>query len=76
VKLFDNEQIITKSDSDAVTLTSHRVRYHDGNSLTSIMVDQISGIVIQYSSRPILIIVAIILGFTVLVLCIVILTTQ
>jgi hypothetical protein len=62
VVLINNEQIITKSDSDVIKLTTHRIRYQDDQTLTSIMLDQVSGIDIQYTSKPLLIFIGLVFG--------------
>lgn len=62
--LLNNEQIITQSDSNIITLTNLRLRYSDtqwGRShMISIMLEKISSIEMHYRSRIILIILAII----------------
>jgi len=51
--LFENEKMITQSDNDLVTLTTHRIEYHSTSLgkeiITSIMLDKISSIEVNFS---------------------------
>lgn len=57
--LLPEEQILTKSESSEVVLTNYRLRYSvDNAELTSIMLDQISGVRILKQNKPWLIALA------------------
>ncbi|GAA0891977.1 hypothetical protein GCM10009122_16560 [Fulvivirga kasyanovii] len=60
MNLNKNESLLVKSESEVVVLTTHRIRYQDDKELISIMLKQVSGIEVKYTSHPILIILAII----------------
>ncbi|UII33912.1 hypothetical protein LVD17_08800 [Fulvivirga ulvae] len=64
MNLNKNESLLVKSESEVVVLTTHRIRYQDDKELISIMLKQVSGIEVKYTSHPILIILAIISGIT------------
>lgn len=68
MNLNKNESILVKSESEVVVLTTHRIRYQDDKELISIMLPQVSGIEVKYTSHPILIILAIISGIAGVVL--------
>jgi hypothetical protein len=57
--LLPEEQIISKSESNEVLLTNYRLRYSvDNAEVTSIMLDQISGVRILKQSQPWLLLLA------------------
>lgn len=62
MNLIANESILVKSESETIILTTHRIRYQDKHTLTSIMLKQVSGVGVKYTSQPILILLAIISG--------------
>lgn len=65
MKLLNNEAIITTSDDNALTLTTHRVRadFSSGSEarFTSIMLEHVSSVQLSTRSYPVLIGIAIIL---------------
>lgn len=65
---INKESIVSTSDNDNLILTTHRIRYQREDTLTSIMLDQITGISIQYKSKPGLLAASIVLGLAGLVL--------
>lgn len=64
MELLEDESVIIRSDSNDVTLTTHRIRYQSKASgsyfLTSIMLDQVCSIEVAYKSRPLLLALSII----------------
>lgn len=63
MKLLTDEKLLFESDSGGVSLSTHRVRYESKRpgeaSFKSIMLDQVSSCSINYTSYPILLILAI-----------------
>ncbi len=53
-ELLENEQIITESTNNVVTLTTHRVRYNSSSTgqahIVSIMLEKVSSIEVHYKS--------------------------
>ncbi|MEQ8926080.1 MAG: hypothetical protein RLO81_09730 [Fulvivirga sp.] len=60
MELISREELITQSDSKQVTLTTKRIRFKHGKTISSIMLNKVSGILVKYSSQPIYLIVSII----------------
>lgn len=64
MKSFENENLISESDTKQIQLTTHRLRYHQDRSsnsnFISIMLDKISSIELTYTSNPLLLIIGII----------------
>jgi len=65
--LFDQEQVITASDDNIVTLTTHRIRssnsYGWGHERTiSMMLEKVSSIQTTYNSYPLLLVLAVVFG--------------
>lgn len=58
MELLPKETIVTRSDSDAVVLTTHRIRYQDKDSLTSIMLDKVSGVEMRYTRKPLFLVMS------------------
>lgn len=54
--LFEDEQIITQSDKNIITLTNRRIRYADSQGskahFVSILLEKISCIEVNYQSKP------------------------
>ena len=61
--LLDNEQVITQSDGNVITLTNLRLRYSDSQwgkaHIISLLLEKISSIEIHYRSKTIFVILAI-----------------
>jgi hypothetical protein len=60
-QLLDEETIITRSQSDEIILTTHRIRQQFGstNTMKSIMLDQISCVKAKTDSNPVLLVLGI-----------------
>lgn len=58
MELWDNENIITRSDTNDLVLTNHRIQYKYKRNYTSIMLDQVSGIDVRYASKSIFLLLA------------------
>lgn len=58
--LLQEERILTRSQSDEIILTTHRIRQHFGSTnIKSIMLDQISCIKARSESNPVLLVLGI-----------------
>lgn len=70
--LLPNEEIITKSEKNIVTLTNYRIRYSDiefGKAhIVSILLEKVSSVEVHYRSKVTLLYLAVILGLAGLVL--------
>ncbi|UII26113.1 hypothetical protein LVD15_22850 [Fulvivirga maritima] len=62
MELWNFENIVTRSESSNLILTTHRIRYQYRKKITSLMLDQISGIEVGYKSKPFYLLIAILCG--------------